>query len=187
MLGKIDWAGLGKQAAMAGVPFVIGLVNNLATALISEAIHHPLDLLTFVLSLIPIGRAAGIIGEVLGHIPIVGTLAKFLLKPLEAAGGLVEKGVGKILGPFLRLGGRVLDAISAPFKRVGVFLLKEGEDALMGLARGFGVGWRAANRVAPRDSRAGSSSAVGKLARLLYGARDRPGEGPDSRVPGQMG
>ena len=84
----------------------------------------------FIASLIPIGRAAGIIGKVLEHIPFARALAP-LLHGLESAGSAVEKPVfgllKKIVAPF----GKLLDLIAAPFKRVGVFLLKEGEDALV--------------------------------------------------------
>ena len=112
LLGKVNWADVGKKAAFALVPFAIGLVNNLAVALVSEAIHHPLDMALFIASLIPIGRVAGIVGKLLGDIPLLGPVVKLFTKPLEAAGGLVESALGKLLK---RVFGPVLDRITPYF------------------------------------------------------------------------
>ena len=166
MFGKIDWGKLGGDVGKQAVPFVMGLMNGLVSGIMDEAIHHPLDLALFIASLIPIGRAAVIIGKVLEHIPFVRALAP-LLHGLEAAGKAVEKPVfgllKKIAAPF----GKLVDLIAAPFKRVGVFLLHEGEEALFSLARGFGIGWRTAQSWLRGVARR-ALSAVGKLARILF-------------------
>lgn len=138
LFGKINWAQLGKQAAYALVPFVISLVNNFAGAVISEAIHHPLDLIAFIIALIPIGRVAGIIGEVLSKIPFLGPLVRLFTKPLEAAGGLVERALGRFLkfvfGPVLR-------RIEPFFRNAQYWLWSKGVDILDGLAKGAGKAW----------------------------------------------
>ena len=143
LLAKIDWTGLGKTAAFAAVPFIISFVNNLSGALISEAIHHPLDLGLFIISLIPIGRVAGIATKLFGEIPLLGPLIKLFTKPLEAAGKVTEKFLGKILKLIF---GKTASKISGFFADAKGWLIGKGQDIMVGLARGAGVGFRAVTR-----------------------------------------
>lgn len=143
LLAKVDWNSLGKKTVMDAVPFVIGFVNNLISAFISEAYHHPVDMVVFITSLIPIGKIAGIAGKLLGDIPLLGPMVKLFTKPLEAAGGIVERSLGKVLkfifGPLLR-------RISPFFDGAKSWLVSKGQDILLGLAGGAGKGWRAVAR-----------------------------------------
>lgn len=130
LLGKIDWAGLGKTAAVDAVPFVIGFINNLGTALIQEAIHHPMDLALFVASIIPIGRLAGIAGTLFGEIPLLGPIVKMFTKPLAAAGAMTEKFFGKILG---KIFGKTATRIKGYFGDALGWLRGKGESIILGL------------------------------------------------------
>jgi TP901 family phage tail tape measure protein len=138
LLGKINWTQLGGVAATALVGLAIGIVNNLVPALISEAIHHPLDMVMFILSLIPIGEAAGILIDVLKDVPILGTLAKFLLGPVEKAGELVESALGKMLK---KVFGPVADKIGSYFAKAGDWLSSKGESIILGLWYGAEDAW----------------------------------------------
>lgn len=138
LLGKIDWTSLGGVAATALVGLAVGLVNNLVPALISEAIHHPLDMVMFLVSLIPVGRAAGILIDIFDKIPILGTLLKFLLGPIESLGGAMESALGKVLK---KVFGPVGDLIGGYFKDAGSWLTGKGESLLLGLWYGAEDAW----------------------------------------------
>lgn len=138
LLGKINWTQLGGTAATALVGLAVGIVNGLVPALISEVIHHPMDMVTFVLSLIPIGRAAGILIDVLDKIPLLGPLVKFLLGPIEKAGSVVESYLGTLLK---KLFGPVWDRIGSYFKGAGSWLLGKGQEILLGLWYGAEDAW----------------------------------------------
>lgn len=143
ILGKIDWAGLGKTAAFDAVPFAIGFVNNIVGAIINEAVHHPVDMLEFILALIPIGRAATIAEKVLGEIPLLGPIVKMFTKPLTAAGRIVERFLGKILGKIFgpiknKIGGYFADGVS--------WLRGKGDSIILGLWYGFERAWRVVTR-----------------------------------------
>jgi TP901 family phage tail tape measure protein len=140
LLGKINWTSLGGSLATVMVGLAVGLVNGLVPALINEAIHHPLDMLMFLASLIPIGRAAGILIDIFDKIPLLGPLVRVFLGPVEKAGGLVEKGLGKVLK---KVFGPVGDKIGAAVGDAKSWLLGKGESALLGLWYGAEDGWRA--------------------------------------------
>lgn len=105
---KVDWGSVGKAAAFAAVPFVAGFVTNLLNAIVSYVYHHPLDALVFALSIVPIGRIAGILGTFVSKIPIVGKLLGPLLHVVEGTGGLFEKAWGKLFGGL----GKVFDFLA---------------------------------------------------------------------------
>ena len=130
LLGKIDWTQMGGMFANIVVGLAVGLVNNLIPALISEAIHHPLDMVMFILSLIPIGKAAGILIDILDKVPFIGPLAKFFLGPVEKVGEMVESALGKMLG---KVFGPVGDLIKGSFKDAGSWLESVGQDIIYGL------------------------------------------------------
>jgi TP901 family phage tail tape measure protein len=138
LLGKIDWVSLGDQFATAVIGLAIGLVNNLVPALISTAIHHPLDMLSFLLALIPIGKAAGILVKIFADVPIVGTLAKWLLTPLVKVGDLLESALG---GMLKKVFGPVGDRIGGFFSGAKTWLVSKGEDVLLGLWYGSEDAW----------------------------------------------
>lgn len=138
LLSKINWTQLGSTAAGALVGLAVGIVNGLVPALINEAIHHPMDMVMFILSLIPIGRAAGILVDILEKIPFIGPLAKFFLGPIEKLGGMVESALGKMLG---KVFGPITDRIGGYFKGVGSWLLGKGESLMLGLWYGAEDAW----------------------------------------------
>jgi hypothetical protein len=94
---KINWLQLGKDAAKYGVPFAIGFVTNFVGEIVDYAISHPMDMLKFILAIIPIGKASGIIAKLLKRIPFLRAFAPLfegignMTKPLTDA-------VGKLLG-----------------------------------------------------------------------------------------
>lgn len=139
LLGKINWISVGKGAATAMVGLAIGLVNNLIPALMDAVIHHPLDMVMFLGSLIPVGRAAGIIVKIFGKIPLLGPLLRFLLGPLEKAGSAMESLLGKILGKVFGPVGRL---IGGYFAKARGWLVSKGEDILLGLWYGAEGAWR---------------------------------------------
>jgi hypothetical protein len=93
LMSDVNWSEVGKQAAMIAVPFVVGFVNGLTDAIITQVREHPLDTAVFIATLIPVGRIAGGLAKLFGKLPILGPL----LKSLEGAGKLVEKPVGSII------------------------------------------------------------------------------------------
>jgi tape measure domain-containing protein len=139
LLSKVDWVAVGRTLAFIAVPLGISLVNSLVDALISEARHHPLDLLFFITSLIPIGKGAGIIIKLLDKVPIVGPLAKALLGPIESAGKLVETGFGKVLG---KIFGKTGERITGYLGDVAGKLKIQGQVIMYGLLDGLEFGWK---------------------------------------------
>lgn len=137
LLGKVDWTSLGGTMATALVGLAVGIVNNLIPALIGEAVHHPVDMVMFVTSLIPLGRVAGILVKILDKVPLLGPLAKFLLGPVEKAGHIVESAFGKILK---KIFGPAAGRIGGFFKGARKWLAGKGEDILLGL-------WYGAERI----------------------------------------
>lgn len=138
LLGKINWTQLGGTAANVLVGLAVGIVNGLVPALMNEVIHHPLDMVMFILSLIPIGKAAGILIDVLKDIPFIGPLVKFFLGPIEKVGGMVESALGKMLK---KVFGPLADRIGGYFKDAGSWLLGKGEELLLGLWYGAEHAW----------------------------------------------
>lgn len=138
LMSKIDWAGVGRKAAFTAVPFIIGFVNNLASALISEAIHHPMDMVMFIASLIPIGRVAGIVGKLFGEIPILGKLIGAFAGPLEKAGSLVEGLFGKLFGKLAGwLSAGVSKLVTRAFGGLPERMVIKGGDMLLGFLVGI--------------------------------------------------
>lgn len=97
---SVDWMTLGKGAVRAAVPFAIGFVNDLVSALIETAVKHPMDMVMFVATFLPVTKLlAGFkpVMEFLEHIPILGSLATAIIKG----------------------GARVFDALLSVTKRIG--------------------------------------------------------------------
>jgi TP901 family phage tail tape measure protein len=188
MLGKIDWGKLGHQAGADAIPFAMGLINGLVDGLINEAIHHPLQLATFVASMIPTGRLGGVLAKVFEKIPFLRVIAP-LFHGLETAGKTVEKPVfgmlKKIFGP---LGEKVIAAAKDGLESVGTWLYVKGDDLLGGLLTGakdrlggvvkwFGdLGGRVLGRAGEGFANAGRFL-VGEGERLLLGLARGAGVG----------
>jgi TP901 family phage tail tape measure protein len=143
LLGKINWTQVGGAAAKVMVGLIVGIFNGLLPAILDEAIHHPLDMLQFILALIPIGKAAGILIDVLDKVPIIGPLTKFFLGPVAKVGdmlwSLLKKILGKVFGP-------VGDLIGGYFKDALSWLRGKGESILLGLWYGAEDAWGAVVR-----------------------------------------
>lgn len=108
---SIDWTSMGKKAAMAAIPFAVGLVNGLADAIVSEVMHHPLDVLQLALFLIPAGKLAGPVGKLAEKIGL--PLIPGMLRGVERSGGLVSKAFVKVF----RAADRALNFIAPALRR----------------------------------------------------------------------
>lgn len=95
-----DWISVGESAGKTLFPLAIGLMNGLVEGIVNPDMwkKHWLEIIISIVSLIPIGRAAGLLAKVFEKIPIVGKLITPLLKGIEGAGGKVEKGFVKLFG-----------------------------------------------------------------------------------------
>lgn len=95
-----DWINVGDSVGKTLFPMAIGMLNGLVEGIINPDMwkKHWLEILIAIASLIPIGRAAGLLAKVFGKIPFIGKIIGPLLKLLEKAGGQVEKLFGKIFG-----------------------------------------------------------------------------------------
>lgn len=97
---SVNWLEVGKKAAYAAVPFTIGFVNGLLGAFLTTAKEHPLDMALFITSLIPIGRASGVLKPLIAKIPILRSFLGPILGALEKAGKLIEWPFKKFFGLF---------------------------------------------------------------------------------------
>jgi hypothetical protein len=114
--GGVDWFKIGKEATFIAVPFAFGFFDSLLSALFKQFKEHPWESTFAVLSLIPLGRAAGALAKVLGKLPILGPL----LRGLERAGGLLEKPIGGIVGAVVRFFGAAIErAFPGIGRRIG--------------------------------------------------------------------
>lgn len=138
LFSKINWTDVGTKAAGAMVPFAIGLWNGLGNAIINEGIHHPLDLLAFVASLIPAGKIATVAEKVLGDIPLLGPIVKMFTKPLAAAGRVVEKFFGGVLKAIFGSTAKKVTDLLAGAK---TWLVSKGDDIILGLLSGIEKKW----------------------------------------------
>ncbi|MFF9310076.1 phage tail tape measure protein [Streptomyces sp. NPDC014748] len=159
VLSNIDFVDMGKAFGAQAIPFAIGFIENLFGPLFSLDFweKHWLDVIVAVLSVIPVGRVAGVLGKVFEHIPILKVVEP-LLTGVSKLGGWIEKGLGKAFGPLKR---GVVDGIRKAFPeaaaavereaglvttRLGVWglkLLDVGSKAARGLGSGIekGVSW----------------------------------------------
>lgn len=109
---RVDWFGVGKRVAFLAVPFAFGFAQELTSAILRQFKEHPLESATLILSIIPVGRLAGVLARVLGRLPIAGPL----LRSIAAAGRAVEGPVFGVIRSIARFFGR---AIEAAFPGVG--------------------------------------------------------------------
>jgi hypothetical protein len=94
ILRDVNWVAVGKKAGLGAGQFAVGFLPELFVGLLKAAKEHPMDFVAFLAAIIPAGRIAGILGKVLGKVPILGPL----LKGIEGAGKLVEKPVLAVVG-----------------------------------------------------------------------------------------
>jgi TP901 family phage tail tape measure protein len=156
-LSNIDWLGVGKSVGAAAIPFVIGFVNNLLAPLFSGSFwsKHWSDVLLFVVSLIPIGKFAGLLGKVFEKVPILKALVP-MLKGLDKIGGAIWKPIWaaiKAVGRGLVDGfTKVMPEAGAALERgladlplrlavLGSRMIGWGERAMKGLGNGILAGF----------------------------------------------
>jgi hypothetical protein len=116
-VGQVNWREAGKQAVMAAVPFVLGFVGGMIDALINAFRKDFWGTVLDVLTIVPIGRAAGILFKVFGKLPILGSL----LKAISTAGRGVEKPIFAVVASigrfFVRAFQRAFPEVSGSFGR----------------------------------------------------------------------
>jgi TP901 family phage tail tape measure protein len=141
IIGKIDWFNVGAQVGGQAIGFALGFLSNLGADLFSASFweKHWLGAIIGIISIIPIGRLAGVLGKVFEHIPILKVVAP-LLKLIEHLGGYVEKGFGKLLKPlgrfFSDIGGHFLLGLEEVFPKLDGFATRLG-DKLFGPFKRF--------------------------------------------------
>lgn len=92
MMAGIDWVKIGDAVGAQAFPFAVGFVNSLFTGVITAFKKHPWETVLSVISVIPIGRVAGIFGKALKP-----GILKGVLDGLEWIGGKVEGPVWKVI------------------------------------------------------------------------------------------
>jgi hypothetical protein len=108
----VDWFAVGQSLAFIMTPLAFGIVSRIVEAIFQQFKAHPWETTLAVLSLIPLGRAAGLLAKTLGRLPILGPL----LKALSGAGRLVEVPVFGLVRAIARF---FLRAIESAFPGVG--------------------------------------------------------------------
>ncbi|MET7776333.1 phage tail tape measure protein [Streptomyces mirabilis] len=99
----LDFVEIGKGFGASAIPLAIGFITSLFNPLFSLDFwkKHWLDTIVAVLSVIPIGRVAGVLGKVFEHIPFLKVFEP-LLKGVGKLGGWIETGLKKVFGPIGR-------------------------------------------------------------------------------------
>jgi TP901 family phage tail tape measure protein len=156
-LGSIDWVNVGKSLGSIALPLAIGFVDNLFEPLFHKDFwtKHWLDTILAVISVVPIGKVAGVagklmskipwgkLGEVLDHIPW-GKLIPFAEKLAKAIGPLfraVNEFVGKLAIKFGEAFVRYFPKVAEWFTReisllpirlgvLGINLARKGNEAV---------------------------------------------------------
>lgn len=82
IIAGIDWFKVGKQAALATLPFMLGFMSNFGSNLITVIKQHPFDFAIALVGLLGIGKIGGTIAKVLEHIPFLKAFAP-LFRGLE--------------------------------------------------------------------------------------------------------
>jgi TP901 family phage tail tape measure protein len=119
-LAGIDFVDVGKQIGGQALPFAIGFIVNLFEPLFHVDFwkKHWLDTILAVLSVIPIGKAAGVLEKVVAKIPFLKAFSP-MLKGIEGLGGFVEKGFMRfVVKPLGKFGKAILDGISEGFVKI---------------------------------------------------------------------
>lgn len=100
LFASVDWGSLGLKVGKTAVKFVtgfvIGFLANL-TDMLGVIKDHWWQAILAALTVIPIGRAAGLLEKVITKIPILRVFAP-LLRGVAKVGGLFERTVGRFFG-----------------------------------------------------------------------------------------
>jgi hypothetical protein len=153
LMGKVDWVNVGGAVGKTMIPFVIGVIVHMFDALFDPSFwkEHWSDLLIAVITIIPIGKALGVLGKVLGKIPFVGKFGEWLAKlagPLAKVFDSIWKPIWNgIKSGFTSVIPRSEGAIGNLFAKIGEkvgavkeFLKGKAVGALEGLGSGIGQG-----------------------------------------------
>lgn len=125
-VAQVDWFALGKVAAAAAVPFIVAFVNDLAINFLKFAKEHPLDTVTFVTTFLAVGRVAGLLERLLGHLPIIGPILRLLKNAAAPLEGAVVRFIVRPLGRIAGfIGSALLDGFRTVFPRAGAALGRE--------------------------------------------------------------
>jgi len=120
VVGGIDFVDVGKAVGGQAIPFAIGFITDLFKPLFTVSFwkKHWLDTILAVLSVIPIGRIAGVLGKLVEHIPFLKILEP-LFKNISKLGGFIERGLGKfVIKPLGRFGKSFFEGLIGGFTRV---------------------------------------------------------------------
>lgn len=162
MLTGIDWAALIERITPALVTAALAIIDGLVRGLIRAAIERPMDMLLLLVSLgFAPAKLVGALGAVLGRVPLVGPILKWLLGGFAFVGRLITAPIRKLL---LAVGRRALAGlregvglgwlavrlwfvgiparIGAFFVNAGRYLLGAGRSILFGLLNGLLAAWR---------------------------------------------
>lgn len=152
MFAGIDWFKIGKQVALASLPFAVGFLSNFGSNLFTVMKEHPIDFAIAVVSLLGVGKIGGLIAKVLEHIPFLNVFAP-LFRGLESITGPVNKILGKFfswVGTEFRAGfvraipeaeggiGRLLSAIGGRIGGAFTYLKNQTEHMVGGFVSGIG-------------------------------------------------
>ncbi|MFJ9114485.1 phage tail tape measure protein [Streptomyces sp. NPDC102394] len=119
-LAKIDFVDVGKALGGQALPFAIGVIVNLFEPLFHVSFwkKHWWDTILAILSVIPVGKAAGVLEKLFAKIPFLKAFSP-MLKGIEGLGSMVEKGVMRfVVKPLGKFGKSILDGIVTGFTRV---------------------------------------------------------------------
>jgi hypothetical protein len=155
---QVDWLAAGKQAVQYAVPFAIGFTTDLIDALVSFAVHHPMDMVLFLAAIIPVGKLAFAFKPIRAAIEAL-PFGKAFINTIGRAAAAVYDGLNHFFAGFF---GAILNAIEDEFPVVerivthlfrggigdaigGVknFLIQKAEEAVIAIARGVALGIRA--------------------------------------------
>jgi tape measure domain-containing protein len=155
--GSVDWFNIGKSVGLHAVGFAFGFVGALGDGLWKSLKEHPWATVFGILSIIPIGRVAGLVGEKLGKGVIGGLLrllaktGKAIEKPILGVGRGIVHGLWRgFSSVFPKLGGRFRGAMDTVILRIWAArdkVTSAGFRVANGLIEGIG---RAAGKLAKK-------------------------------------
>ena len=107
-VASIDWLGVGKNVGRVAAPFAIGFVNTLFDGFFDTVRQHPLDVLMFVATFIPLGKLASAfkpLRNMIERLPlgkwIIGAIDHTAVPVFDAGKrfvGFIFKGIGEGFG-----------------------------------------------------------------------------------------
>jgi tape measure domain-containing protein len=155
--GSVDWFNIGKSVGLHAVGFAFGFVGAVGDGLWKSLKEHPWATVFGILSIVPIGRVAGLVGEKLGKGVIGGLLrllaktGKAIEKPILGVGRGIVHGLWRgFSSVFPKLGGRFRGAMDTVILRIWAArdkVTSAGFRVANGLIEGIG---RAAGKLAKK-------------------------------------